>query len=134
MQRPNLRITVVAILLTALLVADLFLNLRQHQFYRWLVLFIYITALAVSAFFESKWISKQADQLKARFHVANISMWIFLFLAIIATVPNIFITGDIDKTTFWPAAVANDVLLGTSFMRRRELLHELAEREKSITL
>jgi len=92
-------------------------------------LFFYIVALAISAFFENKWLAKQADQLKARYQVINVSMWIFLLLAIVSTVPNIFIAGEIDKTIFWPAAIANFVLLGTSFSRRRELLHELAKRK-----
>jgi NADH:ubiquinone oxidoreductase subunit 6 (subunit J) len=127
MKRRNL---IVITLLAALLVADLFSDLHRHQFYHWLILFVYMVALAISGFFENKWISKQADQLKARYRATNISMWIFLLLAIISTVPNIFIAGDINEAAFWPAAIANFVLLGTTFSRRHELLRQLSEREK----
>jgi hypothetical protein len=131
MKRRNL---IVITLLAVLLVVDFFSELHRHRFYGWLVLFVYIVALAISAFFENKWISKQLDQLKARYRVTNISMWGFLSLATVLTVPNIFIAGDISKATFWPAAIANFVLLGTTFSRRHELLQQLAERKKSVSM
>jgi NADH:ubiquinone oxidoreductase subunit 2 (subunit N) len=131
LKRPNLTLIIVAILLIAMLVFDLLWDLRRHQFYRWLVLFIYFAVLAISAFFENRWISKQADQLKARYRVINVSMWIFLSLAAVSTAPNIFMAGDFDKSAFYPVSMISFILLGMTFMRRRELIRELAERSKS---
>jgi hypothetical protein len=131
MKKPKLNIIVI-VLLIAVLVADLFLDLRRHQFYNWLALFIYMAAVAISAFFENKWISKQIDQLKASYRVLNVSMWIFLLLATVSTVPNFFIA--VDRTWLWPVSLVSFTLLSMTFMRRRELLRELNERDKSSSI
>jgi hypothetical protein len=128
---PNSTKIFLATLLVALLVVDFFSELHRNELYRWFALFIYVVALAVSGFFENRWISRQADQLKAHYRVVNFSMWVFLLLAISSTTPNLFIAGQIDKTVFWPVSLLSFILLAMSFVRRRELLRELAERDKS---
>jgi len=128
MKRRNL---IVITLLVAFLVADYFWSLRSHALHQWLATLIYAVLLVAADFFERRWIAKQFNQLKARYRVTNVSMWIFLFLATVSTVPNIFLAGAIDQTAFWPVVIFSASLLGATFLRRHELLRELAERETS---
>lgn len=117
--------------MVAFLVADYFWSLRSHALHQWLATLIYAVLLVAADFFERRWIAKQFNQLKARYRVTNVSMWIFLFLATVSTVPNIFLAGAIDQTAFWPVVIFSASLLGATFLRRHELLRELAERETS---
>jgi hypothetical protein len=125
---------IVITLVVAFLTADLFWSLHQHPFNQWLAILIYVIVLAVSGFFVTKWISKQPDRLKARYHATNISMWVFLLLATVSIIPNIFIFGDIDKTMLWPAAIISFSLLGNTFFQCQELLRQLVEKEKSVSM
>lgn len=122
---------IVIALIVAFLTADLIWSLRRNELNQWLVTFVYILVLMVVSFFKNRWILKQHNQLKARYRVTNISMWIFFFLAAISVIPNIFIAGNIDKTVFWPLFTISFVLFGMCISSRKELLHELTEREKT---
>jgi predicted ABC-type exoprotein transport system permease subunit len=125
---------IVITLVVAFLVADLFWSMQQHAFNQWLALFIYVVVLVILNFFVSKWISKQPDQLKARYRATNISMWIFLLLATVSIVPNFFISGEIDKTMLWPAGIISMSLMVSAFYQRQDLLRQLAERDKAVSI
>ena len=122
---------IVIALMAALLAVDFSWSLRSHALHQWWATLIYAVLLVAAGFFERRWVAKQLDQLKARYRIANVSMWIFLLLAIVSTIPNIFITTGINKTAFWPVVLISIVMFGSTFSRRHELLHELAEREKT---
>ena len=122
---------IVTTFLVASLTVGFFWCLHRNQLNQWLVMAAYVVALMVASFFTSRWISKQDDELKARYRVANVSMWLFLLLALAAAIPNFFINGQLDKAWFWPFVIISFSLLGTTFAQRHALLRELSEREKS---
>ena len=115
----------------ALVAAFLFWSWHRIAPDQWFAFFAFFVALMAVSFFETRWVSKQPDQLRACYRAANISMWIFLLLAVVSTVPNFFIAGRIDKTVLWPVALISTIRFVLSAVRRNELVRELAEREKS---